>query len=123
MTTAAPSLPPEEAFIRATFATFPDGLALDIAKVLNVLCPDACGGHPETVIAHVDALMEGLYQRRALFCPGHRWLSHHVESIAGHLVFLFEGRYVQWSEAGWSFEEATSIYFLPKVPNPMGALK
>jgi len=103
-------LPSAEAFIRATFAVFPNGLALDITKVLNILCPDACGGRPDIVIAHVDALMDALYQRCLLSCPGHRWLSQKVLSISGHLVELFEQHHVQWSEKGWSFETVTSIY-------------
>jgi len=110
MSAAMSSLPSESAFIDATFAAFPDGFALDIAKVLNLICLDACGGQPETVIAHVDALMEGLYQRRLLFCPGHRWLSEAVPSIAGQLIALFSERNLRWTDAGWSFEKATSVY-------------
>ena len=105
-------LPTEEAFVRATLAVYSDGLALDVTRVLNRLCPDACGVSPARVIAEVDSIMEELYRRRVLTCPGHRWLFEHVPSIAGHLTGLFSQGYITWSEAGWAFTTVTSIYAL-----------
>lgn len=102
----------EDGFVKATLAIYSDGLALDITRVLNHLCPDACGAAPAHVIAQVDSIMADLYSRSVLTCPGHRWLSDHLPSIAGDLTGLFNQGYITWSGAGWAFTTVTSVHAL-----------
>ena len=104
-------LPTEADFIAATLSAFPDGLALDIAVVLNMLSAPIC--KPAKLIAHVDGLMSILYDRGVLTCPGHRWSNTPVPSIAGHLSSLLESGKLRWSlSAGWTSHRVTSIYAL-----------
>jgi hypothetical protein len=65
------------------------GGPVEICAVLNRLPRGLLSGPDDRVIDAVDALMDELYRRRELTCPGHRWSSGPPPtSIREHLVRL-----------------------------------
>jgi hypothetical protein len=103
----------EKAFIAVALAQQANGAPAEITAVLNQLPFDPARLSPADVVEHVDALMARLYQRGSLSCPGHRWLSEPIPSIAGHLKHLLVTGSISWeARRGWYYSEVTSYFFV-----------
>ncbi|WP_405922883.1 hypothetical protein [Streptomyces sp. NBC_00035] len=74
----------EDAFIAAARAEQAEHFHAEICGVLNRMPPPLLDGPDAEVIDAVDNLMDDLFRRDILSCPGHRWLSGPLpESIRG----------------------------------------
>lgn len=88
---------------------------LEICAVLDRL-PSAsfsgvCDGQ---LVDEVDSVMDELYRRGRLSCPGHRWLSDAVPSIRNHLKVLFDKGHVYRDPGtgGWAWKGVTCLFVI-----------
>ncbi|MFD7440880.1 hypothetical protein [Streptomyces sp. NPDC059909] len=85
----------------------------EICGVLNRMPPHLLAGPDVDVIDTVDALMDDLYRRGLLFCPGHRWLSGPgPESIRGRLNWLLAEEHIRRdpSSGEWAWAGLTAYF-------------
>jgi len=82
---------------------------LDICSVLNQLATDFVGASDAEVIDMIDQLMDDLFRRGRLTCPGHRWLPGPVTSIRHVLTRLMEQGYLRRDTASgvWAWQTVT----------------
>jgi hypothetical protein len=86
---------------------------LQICKVLNRLPAAAFEpGHDAELIDQIDALMDDLFKRGRLACPGHRWSSEPVASIRHQLTGLFQSGHVRRDAGGRWMWERYNCYFV-----------
>ncbi len=113
-------------FIKATFKVEKKQHAPEICVVLNNMPTDLLKKHGETIIYTLDAIMDDLYKKGELSCPGHRWLSGPLPaSIRGHLIHLFEeGLIFQDKETYfWNFKEVTTYFYIESETRKKEKLK
>jgi hypothetical protein len=113
-----PALPTKQDFLAAArLEEHANGRVLEITRVLARLRPAPPEVDPARLLEHVDALMDALYRRQQLTCPGHRWLPEPPAFIAGHLVTLYANGNIAWSsETGWTWREVTSLFCIATPP-------
>lgn len=105
----------EDAFIAAARAEQVEHIHAEICGVLNRMPPPLLDGPDAEVIDAVDNLMNDLFRRDILSCPGHRWLSGPLpESIRGGLnKLLLEGCIRRDPSSGrWSWDRYTAYFHL-----------
>ena len=107
----------EAEFIAATVAEQEyTGGPVEICAVLNRLPRGLLSGPDDQVVDEVGALMDDLYRRGELACPGHRWLSGPPPtSIRDHLVGLHARGNVRRDAATgeWTWVDLTSYFSMP----------
>jgi glyoxylase-like metal-dependent hydrolase (beta-lactamase superfamily II) len=102
----------EAEFVAATVAEQRANGIAEICAVLNRLPPGLLPDDDRKAIKAVDRLMDDLYRRDLLICPGHRWLSEPPESISGHATNLLKiGALRRDPSTGqWTWQRVTSYF-------------
>ena len=86
---------------------------LEITAVLNQMRRNE-SEEIDNLIDHIDELMDSLFRRKVLSCPGHRWLPEHPDSIRNHLTTLFNRGFIfcDAPDQDWDWCNCTSHFYI-----------